>query len=84
MEKEFLSTNEVAIRFGITRQAVLKQIKKGELTAKKIGRNYVFKKKDLPIMQGGELTTEKKRIIDEAVRRVVKDYGDTLKLLGQE
>jgi len=84
MEKEYLSTSEVAKILRITRQAVLKKIQNGELKAQKIGRNYAIRKVDLQMVHGGELTTEKKGIINEAIKKTVQDYGEALKLLGRE
>jgi len=84
MHKNLLSTAQVANLLGITREAVLKKIKTGEIKAHKVGRNYVISKADLPIEVGGELTEAKKRVIDKAVRKTVQEYGETLRLLGKE
>lgn len=67
MRKNKLSTIEAAKALGITRQAVLKKIKEGKIKAEKVGRNYVINKADLPIRFGGELTEEKKSVIDRAI-----------------
>ncbi|TSC89733.1 MAG: hypothetical protein G01um10143_223 [Parcubacteria group bacterium Gr01-1014_3] len=83
-KKEFFSTSEVAQNLGISRTAVLKKITSGKLKAQKIGRNYVIHADDLPIKHGGKLTKEKKEIIDQAIKKTVKDYGEALKLLGKE
>ncbi len=81
---EFITTIELAQILGISRQAVFKKIKAGKIKAEKIGRNLVIRKKDLPIILGEVLTEEKKRKIDEAVKKTVQEYGETLKLLGKE
>ncbi len=83
-EKEFFSTTEVAKILGISRTAILKKITSGQLKAQKIGHNYVVRIDDLPIKHGGKLTEEKKEIIDAAISKTVKDYGEALKLLGRE
>jgi len=83
-EKDFLSTTELAEILGISRVAVFKKIKKGEIKATKIGRNFIIHKKDLGNVLGNVLTPENKREIDEAVSRTAKEYGETLKLLGSE
>ncbi|GEM_PF-1522132 len=46
-EKEFVSTGELAEILGISRIAVFKRIKRGEIKAVKVGRNFVIKKSDL-------------------------------------
>ncbi len=84
MSKEFLSTIEMAKLLGISRIAVFKKIKSGEIKAQKIGRNFVISKKDLPFLSGQELSEADKRSINESVTKVVAEYGETLKLLGAE
>jgi len=82
--KQFYSTNEVAKLLGISRIAVFKKIKSGEIKAQKIGRNYVIAKEDLPQILGQVLKPQEKEIINEAVAKTVREYGQTLKLLGKE
>ena len=84
MNKEFLSTSEVAKLLGISRVAVFKKIKSGSIKAQKIGRNFAVNKKDLPEVLGAVLREDKKREIEKAVKKTVEEYGETLKLLGKE
>ena len=84
MRKKLLSTTETAKLLGISRIAVFKKIKAGEIKAKRVGRNFVIHKKDLPDILGTVLSEKKKRDIASAVEKVVKEYGETLRLLGQE
>ena len=84
MDKKLFSTSEVAKLLGISRVAVFKKIKSGEIKAQKIGRNFVIDRKDLPSVLSKVLTKEKKNLIEEAVRKTVREYSETLKLLGQE
>jgi len=81
-DKKFLSTVELAQILGISRIAVFKKIKKGEIKAIKVGRNFVIDKKDLGGILGKSLTKKEKSEIEKAVKRVVKEYRETLKLLG--
>ncbi len=83
-QKEFLSTSELAKILGISRVAVFKKIKKGEIKAIKVGRNFVIDKKDLGIILGESLSFKQKKEIDNAVMKTIKEYGETLKLLGAE
>jgi len=73
---------------GISHVAVFKKIKKGQIPAQKIGRSYAIYMEDVhDFMQGNSkrsLTEEKKVEIEKAVEKVVKEYGETLKLLGKE
>ncbi|HOB89993.1 MAG TPA: helix-turn-helix domain-containing protein [Candidatus Colwellbacteria bacterium] len=84
MEKEFLSTTEAAKLLNISRVAVFKKIKSGDIKAERIGRNFVISKKDLPEILGTTLGEAKRNLIEKAVRKTIKDYGETLRLLGEE
>lgn len=79
-----LTTGEAAKILGISRIAIFKRIKTGKIKAKKIGRNFVIQKNDLPKILGAVLAANSKREIDIAVKKTVKEYGQTLKLLGKE
>jgi excisionase family DNA binding protein len=76
--KQLLSVVEVAKAMGITRAAVYKKINKGQIAVQKIG-GHVFISFD-------ETTNVKKTRsdIDKGIAKMVKDYGETLKMLGKE
>lgn len=84
----FVSVAELAKMLGISRIAVFNKIKKGQIPAEKIGRSYAISMEHVnEIISGsnsGILTEEKKEDIRKAVEKVVKEYGETLKLLGRE
>jgi len=80
--KKFLSTTELAKILGISRIAVYKKIKKGEIKAMRVGRNFIIDKKDLGNILGQELTEKEKKEIEKAVKKVVKEYRETLRLLA--
>jgi len=82
--KEFLSTVDLAKILGISRIAVFKKIKKGQIKAVKIGRTFVIDKDSLPEITGKVIGESAKKEIETAVKKVVKEYGQTLKLLGRE
>ena len=84
MEKQLLSTIELAKILGISRIAVFKKIKSGEIKAQKAGRNFVISQNDLAEILGNTLSEEKKRDIEKSVKKTVREYGETLKLLGKE
>lgn len=83
-EKKFLSTAELAKILGISRVAVFKKIKEGKINAIKVGRNFVIDRADLEEILGEVLKNSEKKEIDDAVKKTVKEYGRTLKLLGRE
>lgn len=80
VNKNFLSVRELADLLGISRIAVFKKIKKGQIKATKIGKNYVIEVKNL----AKNNTSSEKKSLTKAVKKVVKEYGETLKLLGNE
>jgi len=84
MDKKFLSTTEVALLLGISRQAVFKKIKAGQLPAEKIGRNFFIYNKELSEIISGKLTGAMKKEIEKAVEKTIDEYGETLRLLGQD
>mgnify|MGYP001561351017 CR=1 FL=1 len=84
----FISVAELAKMLGISRIAVFNKIKKGQIPAEKIGRSYAISMEHVnEIISGSNLnvlTEDKKEEIKKAVEKVVKEYGETLKLLGKE
>lgn len=83
-EKQYLTTAQAAKLLGITRVAVFYRIKNGSLNAKKIGRNFAIPNEELTGESGAPLNEEEKKILDKGVVRTVKEYGETLRLLGKE
>lgn len=84
MEKEYITIPELAKILGITRIAVFKKVKNGQIKAIKIGRNYAIAKKYVDGIIGRALREEDKKEIDAAVKKTVREYGETLKLLGKD
>jgi len=84
----YVSVPELAKMLGVSRVAVFNKIKKGQIPAHKIGRTYAISMEDInEIIQGSKsriLTEVDKEEIKEAVEKVVKEYGETLRLLGKE
>jgi len=80
--KNFISTTELAKILGVSRVAVFKKIKSGKIKAFKVGRNFVIDKKELGKILEKGLTDKQRTEIGKAVEKTVKEYGETLKLLG--
>lgn len=74
---------ELANLLGISRIAVFKKIQNGEIKAVKKGRNYVINTADVSGLSD-RLSANDKKIIGEAVDKTMKEYGETLRLLGKE
>jgi len=87
-EKKYISTAELAKMLGISRVAIFNRIKKGQIPAIKIGHSYAILMDDAnKITQGISvkiLTQNQKELIESAVEKTVKEYGETLRLLGKE
>ncbi len=90
---EYLSTTEAAKYIGVTRVTIFRWIKEGKLEAKKIGRSFAVPMKEVKKInrpareehaasKGDQEKREEE--IRNAVKRVVKEYGKTLKKLGAE
>ena len=82
VNKEFISVSEFAELLGISRIAVYKRIKKGQIKAQKIGRSFVIPRKYVDDIVGTTLSDRNKKIINEAVKKTFKEYGEVLKRLG--
>ena len=89
MEKEaYLSIAQAAKILNISRVAVYKKVKKGEIAAIRIGKIYAIPKGN--IMQrvrkikGHLLSAEEKEKIKMAVDKTIAEYGEVLKKLGAE
>ena len=83
-QDRYVSIPELAKILGITRIAVYKKVKNGQIKAIKIGRNYAIPKRYISNILGKVLKEKDKRKIDDAVRKAVKEYGEVLKRLGRE
>ena len=83
-KKEYLTIPELAKILGISRIAVYKKVKKGEIKAIRIGKNYAIPKKYIGDLLGKDLQEKDKKEIDKAIKKTVQEYGEVLKLLGLE
>ena len=84
MEQKALSVTELAKILHISRPAALKKIKTGEIKAQKVGRSFVVQKAELTKHRVGNLTEEKKELIKDSIRKIIKDYEGAVSVLGNE
>ena len=80
----YISIPQLAKILGLSRIAVYRKVKKGQIKATKIGRSYAIDRKSVEAILGKTLAEEDKKQIDAAVKKTVKEYGQTLKLLGAD
>ena len=81
---EYLTIPQLAEILGISRIAVYRKVKKGQIKAVKIGRAYAIRQKQIAAILGKTLRQQDKKEIDHAVTKTIKEYGQTLKLLGSK
>jgi len=87
-EFKYLTTPELAKKLGVSRITIFNRIKKGKIPAEKIGRNYIIPYENVKGLIENKnstiLTEEKKEKIKKSVKKIIEEYGETLKLLGKE
>ena len=83
-KQEYLTIPQLAELLGISRIAVYKKVKSGQIKAIRIGRTYAISKKVISHILGKELTPQLKKKIDKAVKKTIDEYGEVLRLLGRE
>ena len=81
--EKYISIPELANILGISRIAVYKKVKKGEIKAVKIGRNFAIPKRYVSGILGKPLNEGDKNKINKAIKRTVREYGEVLKRLGR-
>ena len=81
---EYLSIPQVAKMLGVSRIAVYKKVKSGQIPAIRVGRNYAISRNDILSGENAQISEARKDQIDKAVHKTVKEYGEVLKLLGKE
>lgn len=85
MEKnEFMTIPQLARLLGLSRIAVYNKVKSEEIKAVRIGRNYAINTKDIADILGKTLTKKSKEEINQAIKKTIDEYGEVLRLLGQE
>ena len=84
MDKTYISIPEAAKILGVHRQAVFNMVKKGKLAAIRIGKNYAIAKDDLAGIKIRPRKSSRIKEIERGVKKVVAEYGQALKMLGED
>jgi len=82
--RRYFSIPDVAALLGLSRIAVYKKVKRGEIRAIKIGKAYGISSAYVAELLGKNVSQPKRKKIERAVKRVVREYGELLQLLGKE
>ena len=74
MRKDYYSAPEAANIFKVSRMAIVRWIKKGDLKATKVGRNYIIPHSSIVEKLGETIGEEKKADIEKTIDRALKEY----------
>lgn len=80
----YITIPKLAKLLGVSRIAIYKRVKKGQIPATRIGRTYVITDQTIANILGKKVTEKAKRQIDTAIHKTVREYGEVLKKLGRE
>jgi excisionase family DNA binding protein len=81
--KKYYTVTEAAKLLGVTRQAIHKRIKKGDLSHLRMGNQYLIPAKTFNYITKRS-SRSKMLLVDKAVAKTVKEYSETLKLMAAE
>jgi predicted DNA-binding transcriptional regulator AlpA len=81
---QYISIPKAAEILGMSRIALYKQVKRGDVKSIKIGKTHGIKRSVLSEIGGGRVTPARKKQINRGVKKVIKEYGDLLTRLGKE
>jgi excisionase family DNA binding protein len=84
VKQKYITIPELAKLLGLSRIEVYRKVKKGQIPAIRIGRNYAISDRDINYILGKEMSDKEEKRVDAAVRKTVREYGEVLRKLGKE
>ncbi len=84
VKENYITIPQLAKLLNISRIAVYKKVKAGLIPAKKIGKTYIISDRDIQNILHKRLSSKSKKELDEAIDKVLREYSEVLKLLGNE
>ena len=84
IKAQYITIPQLAKMLGISNAAVHKKVKSGQIKATRIGKNYVISDSDITTILGKKLSEADEKRIDTAIRKVIKEYGELLRILGKD
>ena len=81
---QYLSIPKAAAALGMSRVAIYKKVKSGDIKSIRIGKEYAIHRSSLSDIGGKTISSGRKKKINRAVKKVVKEYGELLRKLGNE
>ena len=82
--QNYITIPQLAKLLGVSRIAIYNRVRKGQIPAIKIGRDYAITDQTVAEILGRKVTDQGKKRIDDAVQRTVREYAETLNLLAKE
>ncbi len=83
-KEKYITIPRLAELLGVSRISIYKKVKKGQIPAIRIGRNYAITDQTIAQVLGEELSEKEKRQIDAAIKKTVEQYGEVLRELGNK
>ncbi len=83
-KEKYITIPRLAELLGVSRISIYKKVKKGQIPAIRIGRNYAITDQTIAQVLGEELSAKEKRQIDTAITKTVEQYGEVLRELGNK
>jgi len=82
-QKEFYTIPEFAREIGLSRSQVFRIVKKGEIRAQRFGKLYLIPKDELNRLTGDASQSDRDSIRD-GVEKVLREYGEVIRELGDK
>ena len=73
---------QLARMLGVSRITVYQRVRRGQIPAVKVGRTYVITERTVNEVLGRTVSAARRKLLDRAVHRVVREYGPVLKKLA--
>ena len=80
---KFLTIPQLAARLGLSRVAVYKKVKQGQIKAEKVGRVYAISAGEANSVISGKATAADRKFLRKTVRKAVRQYGPVLEWLSK-
>jgi len=84
VKAKYITIPQLAKMLGISRIAVYKKVKSGQIKAMRIGKSYVISDSDIVYILAGKLNGRDKKQLDAAIQKIIDEYEELLRMLGKE
>jgi len=84
VKQKYITIPQLAKLLGLSRIEVYRKVRKSQIPAIRIGRNYAISDRDVAQILGKEMSGKDKKQVKIACKKAVRDYGKVLKKLSRE